>query len=57
MTKQKQAKAYAEILVKAKELKDANPTDEGIQRWVDDTFPELAESEDEKIRKAIKNAL
>ena len=53
MTKQKQAKAYAEILVKAKELKDANPTDEGIQRWVDDTFPELAESEDEKIRKDL----
>lgn len=53
MTTEQKAKAYDEILVKAMELKEANPSDEGIQRWLYDTFPNLAESEDERIRKII----
>lgn len=50
---EEKAKAYDEMLVKAKELKEANPSDEGIQKWVEDAFPELIESKDEKARKAL----
>lgn len=50
---EEKAKAYDELLNKAKELKEANPSDEGIQKWVEDAFPELIESKDEKARKAL----
>lgn len=44
-------KAYKEALKRAKELLDLNPSDDGIRRWVQDTFPELKESKDEIARK------
>lgn len=44
---------YKEALKAVNELQDANPTDEGIQNWVNDNVPELQESEDESIRKII----
>ena len=46
-------KRYKKALEAVKELQKANPSDEGIQNWVDDNFPELIESEDERIRKEI----
>lgn len=48
---------YNNILEKARILKYANPSDEGIQKWVEDTFPELKESEDERIRKELIDAV
>lgn len=50
-------KKYKEALSKAKELSDSNPSDEGVQKWIQDTFPELRESEDERIRKALMQNL
>ena len=44
---------YKEALIAVKELKEANPNDEGIQNWINDNFPELKKSEDERIRGAI----
>lgn len=46
-------KLYKKALEAVKELQSANPSDEGIQNWVEDSFPQLKESEDERIRKAI----
>ena len=46
-------KRYNELIDAIKEMRDANPHDEGLQNWVQDNVPELAESEDEKIRKAL----
>lgn len=46
-------KRYKDALEAIKKLQEANPSDEGIQNWVNDNFPELAESEDERIRKEI----
>jgi hypothetical protein len=36
-----------------KQLQKANPSDEGIQNWVNDNVPEFKESEDERIRKEL----
>lgn len=47
-------KKYRDLVKAVKELQGANPHDEGIQKWVEDNVPQLAESEDEKIRKQIK---
>jgi hypothetical protein len=44
---------YKEVLASVKQLADNNPHDEGIQAWVQDNFPELRESEDERIRKEL----
>ena len=44
---------YNRLLDAIKELQKANPSDEGIQNWINDNVPELAESEDERIRKEI----
>lgn len=44
---------YNELIDAIKEMQEANPHDEGLQNWVQDNVPELAESEDERIRKAI----
>ena len=44
---------YKGALEAIKKLQEANPSDEGIQNWVNDNFPELKESEDEKIRNSI----
>ena len=46
-------KRYNELIDAIKEMMEANPHDEGLQNWVHDNVPELAESEDEKIRKAL----
>ena len=46
-------KLYQKALEAVKELLSANPSDEGVQNWVYDNFPELIESEDEKIRKEL----
>ena len=50
-------KKYLDLVEAVKELQEANPSDEGIQKWVEDNVPELTESEDEKIRKEIISAL
>ena len=44
---------YKEALEAVKELQEDNPSDDGIQNWINDKFPELRESEDERIRKEI----
>lgn len=44
-------KKYRDLVEAVKELQEANPSDEGIQKWVEDNVPELAESKDEDIRK------
>ena len=46
-------KKYKALIEAVKTLKETNPSDEGIQNWVNDNVPELAESEDERIRKAL----
>jgi hypothetical protein len=44
---------YKKALEAVKFLQEVNPSDEGIQNWVKDNFPELKESEDERIRKTL----
>ena len=48
---------YKEALKAVKELQEANPSDDGIQNWVNEKFSELRENEDEKIRKEIKQLI
>ena len=50
-------KKYKDLVEAVKKLQGANPSDEGIQKWVEDNVPELKESEDEKIRKELINYL
>lgn len=53
-------KKYKEILEAVKQLRDSNPSDEGIQNWVSDNFPELKpkeESEDERMIRIIENLI
>lgn len=42
---------YNKLVNAIKVLQETNPSDEGIQNWVNDNVPELCESEDERIRK------
>ena len=44
---------YKEALKAVKELQEANPSDDGIQNWVNENFHELAKSEDERMVKEI----
>lgn len=44
---------YDKLVESIKKLQETNPSDEGIQNWVKDNVPELRESEDERIRKAL----
>lgn len=44
---------YNKLVNAVKILKETNPSDEGIRNWVNDNVPELAESDDERIRKAL----
>lgn len=44
---------YNKALEAIKELLENNPSDEGIHNWVNDKFPGLLESKDEKIRKLL----
>ena len=46
-------KKYEKLMEAVKVLRDNNPSDEGIQNWVNDNVPELKESDDESIRKGI----
>ena len=46
-------KKYLDLVEAVKELQEANPSDEGIQKWVEDNVPELAEPKDERIRKGL----
>ena len=46
-------KKYEKLVDAVKVLRDHNPSDEGIQNWVNDNVPELKESEDERIKKEI----
>lgn len=46
-------KKYNKLVKAIKVLQETNPSDEGIQTWVNDNVPDLADSEDERIRKAI----
>lgn len=46
-------KKYEKLVDAVKVLRDNNPSDEGIQNWVNDNVPELKESEDERIKKEI----
>ena len=55
MTTEEKAKAYDEALEKAKELLDSPRTCFDIEQ-LKDIFSELAESEDERIRKELKEA-
>lgn len=48
---------YKDLVKAVKELQEANPSDKGIQNWVNKNIPELAESEDERIRKWIVRTL
>jgi hypothetical protein len=56
MTIEEKAKAYDEALARAKKLCEY-PTTQPFVSTLEEIFPELAESEDEKIRKAIVNAI
>jgi hypothetical protein len=54
MTQEEKAKRYDELLLKLQKAKvDDNVCDEMYYRVIDNIVPELAKSEDEKIRKAI----
>ena len=44
---------YNKLVEAVKVLQETNPSDEGIQNWINDNVPELAESEDERIREAL----
>ena len=50
---QEKAQRYDKALEAIKSLQEVNPSDEGIQNWVKENFPELKESEDERIRKEL----
>lgn len=39
---------YNKLVEAVKVLQETNPSDEGIQNWVNDNVPELADSKDEK---------
>lgn len=54
LTIQEKAEAYDRALEAVKRLREVNPSDEGIQRWVNENFPELEESKDEKIIRSLK---
>ena len=53
MTTEEKAKAYDEALEKARIWKDKSGMPKDKQSILDDIFPELKESEDERIRKAL----
>jgi TusA-related sulfurtransferase len=46
---------YNKLVEAVKVLQETNPSDKGIQNWVNDNVPELRKSEDEKIRIALIN--
>lgn len=46
-------KKYEDALKRAKKFIEENPLVQNLNTWIKETFPELAESEDEKIRKEL----
>ena len=50
-------KKYEKLVDAVKVLRDNNPSDEGIQNWVNDNVPELKESESERTRKGLTDFL
>ena len=44
---------YNKLVNAIKVLQETNPSDKGIQNWVNDNVPELKESEDERARKRL----
>lgn len=48
---------YERALEAVKKLQEANPTDQRIGTWVAEYFPELKESEDERIKKKVISIL
>ena len=46
---------YEMALERAKKFIEANPLVQNLNTWIKETFPELAESEDERIRNQIIN--
>lgn len=56
MTTKQKAKAYDELLIKAKQIYNKE-NDVLIIHTIEDLFPEVKESEDEKIRKWIINEI
>lgn len=57
MTDKEKARAYDEAIKRAKALYDNNQPISGNNVIINNIFPELVESEDEKIRKAIIDGL
>lgn len=64
MTTEEKAKAYDEALEKAREIKEkimsshlSNESPKAISEYIDTIIPQLAESEDERIRRCIEVAL
>ena len=56
MTQEEKAKAYDEALERAKTLYE-NANGMILKKWVEQVFPELAQSEDEKVRKELIDAV
>lgn len=54
---EEKAKAYDEAIKKAKGVIEQNPLMEYLKKGIEYIFPELKESEDEKIREEIKVVL
>ena len=44
---------YEMALERAKKFIEGNPLVQNLNTWIKETFPELKESEDEKVRKAL----
>ena len=53
MTQEQKAKAYDEALERAKSVIEQNPLMEYLKKGIEYIFPELKESEDERIRKSL----
>ena len=54
MTQEEKAEAYSKAVEKAKQEYSIT-TSEDRKQWLEELFPELRESEDERIRKEILN--
>lgn len=54
MTQEQKAEAYSKVVEKAKQEYNTT-TSEDRKQWLEELFPELKESEDERIRKAVFN--
>ena len=48
---------YNKLVESIKVLQESNPSDDVIRNWVNDNVPELSESEDERIRKELIDAI